>query len=70
MLGDLEVLEIQIMYKQGYSLKQISQEQGYSINTIRKYIRMGNCPKYKPRPLRKSKLEDHKEAPSSCVKLV
>lgn len=60
MLGDLEVLEIQVMYKQGISLKKISREMGYSINTVRKYIRDSNLPRYKSRAFKKSKLEDYK----------
>jgi transposase len=60
MLGDTDVLEIQIMYKQGCSLKQISREMGYSINTVRKYIRDAHRPKYKLRDSKPSKLEDYK----------
>jgi transposase len=60
MLGELEVLEIQIMYKQGYSIKKIGRDLGYSINTVRKYIRENNQPKYKSRPSKISKLEEYK----------
>ncbi len=60
MLGDIEVIEIQIMYKQGYSLKKISRELGYSINTIRKYIHEAHRPKYKSKPAKVSKLEVYK----------
>ncbi len=37
MLQEIEVLEINLMYKQGKKLKQIAKETGCSINTIRKY---------------------------------
>lgn len=60
MLGELEMLEIQIMYKQGNSLKKISRETGYSINTVRKYIGETMPPTYKPRPVKISKLEAYK----------
>lgn len=60
MLGDIEMIEIQIMYKQGCSIKQISRELGYSINTVRKYIRESHRPKYKSRPTKVSKLEEYK----------
>ena len=46
MLGELEMLEIQIMYKQGNSLKKVSRETGYSINTVRKYIGETHSPMY------------------------
>lgn len=60
MLGELEMLTIQIMYKQGNSLKKISRETGHSINTVRKYIEETNPPRYKPRPVKISKLEAYK----------
>lgn len=60
MLGELKMLEIQIRYKQGNSLKKISRETGHSINTIRKYIRETTLPTYTPRPLKISKLDAYK----------
>ena len=39
MLGEIEVLEIQIMRKQKMSYKAIARNTGYSINTVRKYAR-------------------------------
>lgn len=60
MLGELEMLEIQIMYRQGNSLKKISRDTGYSINTVRKYIGETQAPAYKPRPVKISKLEAYK----------
>ena len=41
-------MEIQVLYKQGLSLRQISKQTGYAINTIRKYL-YGGHPQYKER---------------------
>jgi len=60
MLGELEVLELQVLYKQGYSLKQISREMGHSINTVRKYIRNSTRPRYKSRAAKPGKLDNYK----------
>jgi transposase len=60
MLGEIDVLELQIMYKQGNSIKKISRELGYSINTVRKYLGKVSRPQYKSRALKVSKLECYK----------
>lgn len=61
MLGEFKMLEIQILYKQGYSLKKINRETGHSINTIRKYIKAPHTPVYKRNVLKVSKLENYKK---------
>lgn len=61
MLEEIEVIEIQLMYKQSKSLKQIARETGYSINTIRKYARDAEKPVYNSRPEKESKLNKHRE---------
>ena len=54
-------MEIQILYQQGKSLKTISRETGYSINTVRKYVRDCKSPIYKPRPDKPTKLDAYKD---------
>lgn len=61
MLKEIEVLEIQLMYKQGKKLKQIASETGYSINTVRKYARDNQMPIYSERPEKPSKLAKYKQ---------
>ncbi|WP_161495688.1 IS21 family transposase [Caulobacter sp. X] len=54
------MFELQIMYKQGYSLKEISRVTGHSINTVRKYARDKKERCYIRSQLRISKLEEYK----------
>lgn len=60
MLGELEMFELKIMYKQGYSLKEISRKTGYSINTVRKYARDNKQAKYIRSRTNISKIENYK----------
>lgn len=46
-------MEVQVLYKQGLSLRQISRQTGYAVNTIRKYL-AGSQPHYKERSAAKS----------------
>jgi transposase len=59
MLEEIEVLELQLMYRHGKKLKQIAKETGYSINTVRKYVRDSLKPIYSSRPTRISKLDNY-----------
>ncbi len=68
MLQEIEVLETKLMYKQGKKLKQIAKETGYSINTIRKYIRDNLPAIYSPRPYKESKLSKYKNYIQTRVK--
>ena len=61
MKSQAERMEIQIMYHQGYSKKQIARELGISINTVRKYLRPGAKLGYSQRPLKPLKLEPYRE---------
>lgn len=61
MLEDLEVLEIQVMAKQGKKFKQIARETGYSINTVRKYARDRKLAVYTKRPDKMKKLDNFKD---------
>lgn len=60
MLGDLEVLELKVMHKQGMGLKKISRITGHSINTVRRYIRNDLMPVYKARIIQSKKLDSYK----------
>ncbi len=64
MLKEKRVLEMQIMYNQGYALKHIANITGYSINTVRKYARDNREPIYSSRPKRRHKLDGFK--PATC----
>jgi transposase len=59
MLRRDKVIELQILHKQGKSLKALARETGLSINTVRKYVREQCEPSYQPRPERAKKLEQY-----------
>ena len=54
-------VEIQVLRRQGKSIRAISAELGLSRNTVRKYLRSERVPKSKPRPARASKLEPYRD---------
>jgi transposase len=54
-------VEIQVLKRQGKSIRAISAELGVSRNTVRKYLRSAKKPKAKPRPERVSKLEPFRD---------
>lgn len=60
MIKQEEALMIQIMYKQGYSKKQIARELGISINTVRKYIDSDAKPSYSKRAPKPMKLDPYR----------
>lgn len=53
-------MEIQVMYRQGMSIKAIGRELGVSRNTVRKYLRSDEPPQYGPRERRPTKLDPYK----------
>lgn len=59
MLRREKVIELQILHKQGKSLKALVRETGHSINTIRRYVREGGKPMYSARPKKPKKLESY-----------
>ena len=61
MLTGEKTMEIEIMHRQGKSLKQIVRETGYSINTVRKYLRSHQEPRYKRRPGKAQKLDPYRD---------
>lgn len=60
MLKQESCMEIQILHKQGKSIKAISRETGYSRNTVRKYLRSDEPPQYTPRSRRPSLLDPYR----------
>ena len=54
-------VEIQVLKRQGKSIRAISAELGVARNTVRKYLRSGGAPKMKERPPRPSKLDPFRE---------
>lgn len=68
MLNREASMEIQILYKQGKSLKQIAKETGYSINTVRKYARDHKEPEYRTRETKPQKLDGYRDYIQARVK--
>ena len=54
-------MEIGILHCQGLSIREIARQTGVSRNTIRKYLRTGEEPRYSTRPSRPGKLDAHKD---------
>ncbi len=54
-------MEIRILKNQGLSLREIAQETGLAVNTVRKYLDEGKAPVYTPRPSKPGKLDPFKE---------
>lgn len=53
-------MEIQILRRQGHSLRSIARETGLAVNTVRKYLAEGGVPQYGPRASGGSKLDPYK----------
>jgi len=60
MLGQEGYVEIQVMYRQGMSIKAISRELRISRNTVRKYLRTSRVPSYPERGGRPTKIDPFK----------
>ena len=54
-------MEMNILRRQGKSLRTIAVETGTSVNTVRKYLAVAGPLSYKPRPAKPGKLEPFKE---------
>lgn len=54
-------MEIQILRKQGMSLRDIAREMGVSVNTARKYLKQDGPPRYAARAVRPTKLDAFKD---------
>ncbi|MBU6461071.1 MAG: IS21 family transposase [Proteobacteria bacterium] len=61
MLSKESFVEIQVLHRQGMSIKEIARELGVSRNTVRKYLRLPcTYPSYQQRGARPSKLDSFK----------
>src|SRR5690349_12295420 len=60
MLTQEQSVEIQVLVKQGRSIRQIAREMGVSRNTVRRYLREGVPVRYGPREPRSCKLDPYK----------
>lgn len=60
MLTQEQAVEIQVLKRQGRSIRQIAQEMGMSRNTVRRYLREASAVRYGPRAARPCKLDPHK----------
>ncbi len=43
-------MEIRILHAQGLSVREIARRTGHSRNTVEKYLRAPEAPRYSPRP--------------------
>jgi transposase len=53
-------MEIEILRRQGRSLRAIARVTGVAVNTVRKYLAEGGPPSYRACPARASKLDPFK----------
>ena len=61
MLTQEQAVEIQLLNKQRWSIRQIAREIGLSRNTVRRYRREGRSVRYGPLEPRACKLDTYKE---------
>ncbi len=54
-------VEIQVLSKQGFSLRKIAAEVGCAVNTVRAHLARGEAPKYERKVKRQTKLGPHEE---------
>ena len=60
MLGQEGYVEIQVMHRQGVSIKAISRELGVSRNTVRRYVRSDRVPEARRRSAKPTKLDGYR----------
>jgi IS30 family transposase len=52
-------MEVRILHKQGVPIREIAERLGVSRNTVRRYVRSDDAPRYSPRPPRQGKLDPY-----------
>ena len=52
-------VEIELLKKHGFSLRQIAREVGYAVSTVRRQLAAGDMPKYVRKVQRPTKLEPY-----------
>jgi transposase len=60
MLGQEGFVEIQVLHRQGMSIRAISRELGVSRNTVRRYLRAKSVPKAQARSAKPTKLDGYR----------
>src|SRR5579884_2242690 len=60
MVGAEAALEIRILHRHGKGIREIAREAGISRNTVRRYLRDESAARYRPRPMRVTKLDPFK----------
>ena len=60
MLGQEAYVDIQVMHRQGMSIRAISRDLGVSRNTVRRYLRSRTVPMVRPRARKPSKLDAYR----------
>ena len=61
MLGTEGFVDIQVLHRQGMSIKGIARELGISRNTVRSYLRTDSVPAFKSCQSQSSKLDPFKD---------
>jgi transposase len=57
MVGSEAALAIRVLHRHAKSIREIAREMGVSRNTVRRYLRDDEAERYRPRPLRLTKLD-------------
>ena len=60
MLTQEQAVEIRVLARRGVGIREIARQLGCSRNTVRRYLKDETASRYKPRPVRESKLEPFK----------
>ncbi len=61
MLTQEQAVEIRVLARRGVGLREIARQMGCSRNTVRRYLRDTQAPRYKPRAARSTKLDAFKD---------
>ena len=61
-------MEIRILHRQGLSAREIARRNGHSGNTVERYLRSDEVPRYAPRPPTAGKLAAHEAWPAERIR--